>query len=141
MKSKNELKSELAVQVAAKIQNTHERRALKAVPFAVRTSEQHTMMLRKWWTNSDLKEAIRHLGLAYAFVRGRSYWVTERSCIDGPNAVVIASLADVTAEEVLAWLEVRPSQEELDAYEQHLATSRERTKTAKVAARARRAAA
>jgi hypothetical protein len=134
-------KTELAELVAKKVQNTQERLALKRIPFAQRTSQQHSEMLWRWSEGSILKEQIRHLGLAYAFLRGRRYWVTERFTKDGPYATQIAFYAGVTVEEIEAWLAALPSQEELDAYAQHLTAARERAQQARLAARARRTAA
>lgn len=127
MKSKTEIKTELAGAVARKMEITRERLALKRVPFKVRTPQQHADMLRCWWRGSDAKEAARVLQLAYAFVRGLPYWWQERSTkADAEGiAVAIAAAADVTAEEVLAWLKAPVSTEDRAAFEAHLARARE----------------
>lgn len=132
MKSKSEVKVELGELVTQKIANTQERLALKRIPFPERTAPQHTTMLGCWLTGRELKEQIRHAGLAYAFLRGRRYWETERFTKEGPLATLIAANADVTAEEVLAWLEARPSEEELAAYTEHLQRAKERARAAKL---------
>lgn len=106
---KIELKTELATTVAKKIDNTRERLALKRIPFKERTDQQHRVMLGCWDEGRVLKEQIRHVGLAYAFRRGRPYWVTERHCDDGPLATLIANWADCTVEEIEVWLAAKPS--------------------------------
>lgn len=132
MKTKDIAKFELGELVATKIKNTQDRLGIKRIPFAERTPAQQSAMLGHWSTGSVLKEQIRHLGLAYAFLRGRRYWEVERYTKDGPFATMIAAEADVTAEEIQDWLEVRPSEEELAAFTEHLQRAKERVRAEKL---------
>lgn len=133
MKTKIEMKVELAELVTKKVQNTQERLTLKRIPFTERTVQQHRVMLGCWDEGRYLREQIRHAGLAYAFLRGRRYWEVERFTQDGPLATLIAANADVTAEEIQAWLEVKPSEAELAAYAEHLQRAKEKARAAKLA--------
>lgn len=140
MKTKIELKTELKARVTEKIDNTRERLALKRIPFKERTAQQHSHMLGCWGHGSLLKDQIREIGLAYAFVRGRRYWVTERYCEDGPSAVGIAYWADCTVEEIEAWLAEKPSAEEQASWDEHVKLSAEKFRAARAARRRRDAA-
>lgn len=132
MKSKSEVKVELGELVTQKIANTQERLALKRIPFPERTAQQHSTMLGCWGYGSELKEQIRGLGLAYAFVRGRRYWEVERFTKSAPSASVVAYWADADEADVKAWLEAKPSEEELAAYVEHLQRAKERARAAKL---------
>lgn len=138
--NKIELKTELATHVATKTANTRERLTLKRIPFKERTDQQHRVMLGCWDEGRHLKEMIRHCGLAYAFRRGRPYWVTERYCEDGPLATLIANWADCTVEEIEAWLAEKPSAEEQAAWDEHVKLSSEKYRAARAARRTARAA-
>jgi hypothetical protein len=138
------LKKTLAATVERKQQNTRERVAYKK---AHPVSDERSMMLRSYWsTNSDLKEEIRSLGLAYAFLRGRRYWVTERTTKHPPVAAIVAGALGGPSftEAVQAWLDESPTPEEKLAFEQHLAVAtakaREENRARSAAAAARRAA-
>ncbi len=141
MKTKSELKTELKELVSKKVQNTQERLALKRIPFPERSSMQHSTMLWHWGEGSMLKERIRSLGLAYAFIRGRRYWETERFTKEAPYARNIALDAGVEEAAVQAWLKEKPSQEELVAYEQHLQSAKEKVRATRAARPSRRSAA
>lgn len=129
MKEKSRLKYELGELVKSKVTNTQERLALKRIPFSERSPEEHSLMLSKWGRNSDLKEDIRLIGLAYAFVRGRRYWETERFTKEAPSVHGIAYWAEVEDDVVKAWLENKPSEEELAAYAEHLRQAKEKART------------
>lgn len=106
-KSRNEIKAELLAAVALKVSETQQRLALKRIPFAQRTPEQHRAMLDHGRKARILKEQIRVVQLAYVLVRGRPYWTQERYTIHPakPSAPWIAQVAGASKEEVLAWLE------------------------------------
>jgi hypothetical protein len=121
---------------------TRSRLALKRIPFAERSPEQHREMLRLGMDASVQKDAVRVLQLAYALVRGRPYWWQERSAKRPAQDIVvsIAAEADVTAEEAIAWLHAPVSDDERRAFDLHLADARARELDRKQArARARAA--
>lgn len=127
-----ELKQAIVDTIALKRKNTQERIAYKkANPADPACPGDYKRMdcIRSYWNeNSILKEQLRHYGLAYAYLRGRRYWVTERFTKDAPSAYAIAhALGDHTREdEVRAWLEAQPSEEERLAFEQHVAAAKEK---------------
>lgn len=135
MKTKSELKAELKGLVSKKVQNTQERLAIKRIPFPERSSQQHGTMLWHWGEGSVLKERIRCLGLAYAFVRGRRYWEVERFTKESPYARGIALDAGVEEDVIRSWLDEKPSAKELAAYAQHLQTAKEKARAARSAMR------
>jgi hypothetical protein len=142
VKNKTEIKTSLASAVARKMELTRSRLALKRIPFAERSPEQHREMLRLGMDASVQKDAVRVLQLAYALVRGRPYWWQERSVRRPAQAIVvaIAAEADVTAEEAIAWLQAPVSDDERRAFDLHLADARAREMDRKQArARARAA--
>lgn len=115
------LKKTLAATVERKQQNTRERVAYKK---AHPVSEERSDYLRGFWrVNSELKEEIRYQGLAYAFLRGRRYWVTERTTKHLPVAAIVAGALGGPSftEAAQAWLDEKPTPEEKLAFEQHLA--------------------
>lgn len=127
------LKKKLATTVESKRANTRERLAYKkATP--VTDPTRFGKLLSFWWANSDFKETLRETGLAYAFLRGRRYWVTERKTETAPNAnSILAALQAVgvvsaSEETVAAWLAEKPSEEERVAYETHLASANEKAR-------------
>jgi len=142
MKEKMVLKFELGELVKSKVANTQERLSLKRIPFAERTAQQHSTMLMCWGHGSDLRSQIRYTGLAYAFVRGRRYWEVERFTKEPPSASSVAywAGADVDEGAVKAWLEAKPSDEELASYAEHLRQAKERAREMKASGRPRRAA-
>jgi hypothetical protein len=122
---KSELRKALIERIECKRKNTAERVAYKkATP--VSDPSRYRTLCGFWNENAALKDQIRYLGLAYAFLRGRRYWVTERFTKDPPKAhSVAATLGDPSQEEaVKAWLEEKPSVEEVAAFEEHLAKAR-----------------
>jgi hypothetical protein len=139
MKEKSRLKYELSEFVKTKVINTQERLALKRIPFSERSSEEHQTMLSKWSRNSDLKDDIRLIGLAYAFVRGCRYWETERFAKEVPSIYGISCWAEVEQDVVKAWLETKPSEEELASYAEHLRQAKERAREMKRVATTRAA--
>jgi len=119
------LKKKLSTVVESKKTNTRERVAYKkATPVSEPTRLRQLASF--WGTNSDLKESIRETGLAYAFLRGRRYWVTERKTENTPSAHGIldalqaVGVVSESAETVLVWLSEKPSEEERAAFEAHL---------------------
>lgn len=131
MDKKTEIKTELAGIVARKMEITRERLALKRIPFKERTEAQHNRMFWCWREGACLKEAIRVLQLAYAFVRGVPYWVQERSPRWDEKtrkgwARSVAGPAGATEEAVVAWMEAPVSPEDRAAFEAHLAHARAR---------------
>lgn len=129
---KTMLKVELKELVEKKIKNTQERLALKRIPFSERTTAQHNDMLWHWSEGSVLKENIRYIGLAYALVRGRRYWVTERYTKKSVSARSLASIAGVSEEAAKAWLDERPTEEEQAAYARHLQEAKEKAAASKL---------
>lgn len=129
MKSKSEIKVELAAAVAAKKDATRARRAIKCIPMKERTAEQHTEMLRLWGEAGACKERVRGLQLAYAFVRGRPYWTQERHARRPLKKSLgygwLASAAGVSVEVIQEWVEAPVSAEALVAFEEHLLRARE----------------
>lgn len=130
MKTKNEIKTELANLVARKKELTRARLAIKRIPFSERPAEKHREMLSLGNEASIQKESIRICQLAYAFVRGRSYWSQERHTIH-PAAIYVRSIARETGAsevEVEAWLKAPVSDEERAAFEAHTARAREQAR-------------
>lgn len=121
------LKKTLTATVERKQQNTRERVAYKkANPSSGKYDDQRENCIRSYWKeNADLKEEIRHQGLAYAFLRGRRYWVTERATKNPPDAGIVAGALGGPSftEAVQAWLDESPTPEEKLAFEQHLAAA------------------
>lgn len=124
MRTKSEIKTELASFVARKMELTRGRLALKCIPFKERTAEQHREMLHLGSEASVQKEMIRHLQLAYAFVRGLPYWRQERRAKDTPYAPTIASYAGVEKDAIVAWLAAEPDASELAAHDANEAEAR-----------------
>lgn len=122
MKTKIELKMELARLVARKMELTRARVALKRIPFKDRTPEQHAEMMHLWSECSIQKEQIRYTSLAYAFVRGKRYWHVERRVHERHRAWArgIANYAEADEASVKAWLSEEPSAEERAAWELRL---------------------
>jgi len=124
------LKRALAETVERKRTNTRERIAYKkATP--VDESSRIGVLRSFWGTNATLKEEIRALGLAYAFLRGRRYWVTERSTSSPMEASVVATaLGDAArTEEIAAWLAEKPGDEERLAFEAYVAAANAKART------------
>jgi hypothetical protein len=116
-------KSALVEVVERKKQNTKERVAYKkATP--VSNPERFGKLLSFWWVNKDLKEEIRHRGLALAFLRGSRYWFVERVANSAPIFEVVAEFAGAAPEVVGAWLQEKPSPEEKVTFESHLAAAK-----------------
>lgn len=126
MKTKNELKMELARLVARKVELTRARVALKRIPFKDRTAEQHAEMMHLWSECSIQKEQIRYTALAYAFVRGRRYWHVERDVHEQhrPWAKGIANYAEADEIAVKLWLAEEPTPEERASWAAHLDAER-----------------
>lgn len=122
MKTKIEMKSQMAEYVGRKMEITTERVAIKRVPFSERTEEAHRQLMWLWSEARSTKEDIRLTQLAYAFVRGRRYWEVERHCRDGnaPSAFSIAHCCEAEKAEVEAWLKAPVPDEEVAAYQAHL---------------------
>src|SRR6185369_9063198 len=74
------LKKRLGEIVESKKSVTRKRLAYKAAT-PVSDPDRYGTLFRMWCEGSILKEEIRSVGLAYAFLRGRSYWVTERHAV------------------------------------------------------------
>ena len=143
MKTKTEMKSELMGLVAKKIALTKERLAIKRKPFAERSSAEHQHMLGLWREGSTLKETIRNASLAYAFVRGRRRWDAERECgaDNKPSYHAVAFWADAPDEEVKAWIETSPENEEWLAFTRKVEEAKAKARTAREERRKARAAA
>lgn len=77
-----------------------------------------------WTANAQMKRELRHLQLAYAMLRGRSYWRTERHCDERPSAAEIAAIAGASTNQVESWLKAPVSAEELTAWSLHLDLAR-----------------
>jgi hypothetical protein len=138
VKTKIEIKEEMAAEVAKKVALTKDRLAIKRVPFSERSPESHQRML--WLGNEATcqKETCRFLQLAYAFVRGVPYWVQERYAKDLPYARTLAQYAGVEESEIQAWLDAPVDDEERASFEHYVevmkAAARER-KLSRVRAR------
>lgn len=126
VKTKSELKTELARLVACKVELTRSRVALKRIPFKDRTSAQHSEMMRLWGECSFQKEEIRYTALAYAFVRGVRYWHVERDVHEqhSASARAIASHAGADEAAVKLWLADVPTPEERESWKAHLDAAR-----------------
>jgi hypothetical protein len=123
------LRGTLAETVERKRENTRARVAYKkATP--VEDEMRLSNLLRYWRENNLLKAQIRAVGLAYAFLRGRSYWTTERVALTPPKALgIAAALGDPSREaEIKAWLEEKPSDEERLSFEAHLKAATEKAR-------------
>lgn len=121
------LKNRLAETVERKRENTRQRLAYKkATP--IEDPVRFSTLTRFWCQGSSLKDEIRVIGLAYAFLRGRRYWVTERVVARPADAHGIAwALGDSSREEEIEiWLAEEPSGEERSAFEAHLKVSKEK---------------
>lgn len=137
MKTKIEMKAELATVVARKREATRARMEYKRATAGSRGPVDST--LNAYWTDCRCaKEDARFAGLAYAFVRGRRYWTTERTCREGnqPSAYLIAKIADAPEADVKAWLAVKPTAEEVAVWEAHVQASKERAQVRKAERRA-----
>lgn len=142
VKTKIEIKTELAGLVARKVELTESRLAIKRIPFKERTSEQHREMLCLGSDASDVKDLIRHVQLAYAFVRGMPYWKQERHAKDKPSVYRLAADAGVEREVIEAWLSATPDEVALAAHDAHETESKLRALEARRArGAARRSAA
>jgi hypothetical protein len=144
MKTKTEMKAELASVVARKVEATKARMEYKRATDGKRGSYD-SRLCELWSDCRSAGEEARFAGLAYAFVRGRRYWVAERTCRsgNGPSAYLIAKIADAPEADVKAWLAVKPSAEETAAWEAHVREAKERAlarKAERLAARTARAA-
>jgi hypothetical protein len=122
MKTKIEMKNQMAECVGRKKQITAERVEIKKVPFSQRAEEAHRQLMWLWSEARSAKEDIRLTQLAYAFVRGRRYWEVERHCRDGnaPSAYSIAYSCGAEKADVEAWLKAPVTDEEVAAYQAHL---------------------
>lgn len=125
MKSKMDLKKELAEVVAEKKALTAARRAIKAVPYATRGPSAHNDMLRLGATASYTKEAVRTRQLAYVFVRGLQYWQQERFAREPVDVCGVAATAEVDVAVIEAWVRAPISAEARTAYEEHLLRCRQ----------------
>jgi len=124
------------------VELTRERVAIKRKPFSERTDAEHRCMMALWSDCRVQKESIRHAALAYAFVRGRRYWIVERECDDQnkPSATAIAFWADADVDSVKAWLGAPVSSEEAAAFAAAVEAARVRAQSAHEARRKAKAA-
>ncbi len=103
------LANALAVRELKKDKGTRAQRKALRHP---ETGQERSMI---WVDKRDLKERLRYLYLAYAFVRGRSYRQQEPKCASAPDAgsilyTIEAAGGKATLEEVQAWLAVTPAE-------------------------------
>lgn len=125
------LKKTLAETVERKRENTRARVAYKkATP--VEDEMRLSNLMGYWRENNLLKDQIRSLGLAYAFLRGRRYWTTERVVVNPASALAVAeALGDTSRkEEIEAWLTEKPSEEEKLSFETYLKAADEKARAA-----------
>ncbi len=127
MKTSNEVKQALAIAVAGKIEVTRQRVVIKRIPFAERTPEQQSQLaygLRMASLNA--KEAVRCQQLAYALVRGRTYWEQERATRNPAKALAsgVAEAAGCEKADVEAWLAAEPSEAARAAFAEHVEVAR-----------------
>lgn len=124
MTNADELKSKIKALAAEKTLNTQLRvRFKRATPPGEPGREASICSF--WSANADMKRELRHLQLAYALVRGRSYWRTERHCAERPLAEAIALHAEVSTEVASAWLSAEVSPAELFTWNEHIVRSRD----------------
>jgi hypothetical protein len=138
---KNSLKATIKTRVQEKVLNHAERKHYKSAnplpenywstPEGFQVFRRRTDAVTAFWNrNRELKAELRDLQLAYAFVRGRRYWVTERHVGDArfPSVCAISMLAGVEEHIIEAWLGQKPSAEELEAWNAHVEQSKERAR-------------
>lgn len=138
VKTKTDLKMELSSLVARKMELTRARVALKRIPYKDRTHEQHAQMMRLWNDCRIVKESIRFVTLAYAFVRGRRYWHVERRVHEAPWARGIAGVAEADEVAVKLWLAEQPTAEELASWSAHVAAAETTARAARIERAAQR---
>lgn len=143
MKNKIEVKMMVVAAAAAKSATTQARLEFKKsnAPGPARGYE----LVRMWWTCRDAKDEARFVQLAYALVRGRSYWRTERKVNEEKRLLSgdfnrIAALAEVDPEAVKAWVEAPVSSEETEAWSAHLSAAEEARRAGAAVRKAARAA-
>lgn len=138
--TKTEIKEALKAAVAQKRENTQKRLEFKRTTPTDEPGRFEKLSIF-WNTNSILKEDIRFLQLAYAFVRGRRYWECERETRDLPWEGRIAEYAGVSREEILAWLTAEITPEEWRSYRARLKQSQDKARALKAERAASRSAA
>ena len=135
---KSGLKATIKTRVQEKVLNHAERKRYKSAnpvpknwwssgPEGLQAFWKRTDAIDAFWNrNRELKAELRDLQLAYAFVRGRRYWVTERHTGDVrfPSICAISMLAGVEEHVIEEWMNQKPSTEELEAWNEHLERSK-----------------
>lgn len=133
------LKQTLCELVRKKIENTKARLAYKAVT-PVSEPNRELVIVGYWSENAALKEQIRSVALARAYLRGQRYWFVERSCAMGPLVNHVARWAGVDASLIHDWIEQKPTAEELEAWGKHVEASKTKYRAIRAARRSERAA-
>lgn len=133
MKSKSELKSQIKLAAADKRETTKSRVEYKRETPPGSPGREHVIQ-GFWATNGELKRQLRCLQLAYAFVRNRSYWRTERYAEKPIDFAEVARLAEVSPEEIESWVSDPVPQEERIAWSDHLSRAREAARVTRSAA-------
>lgn len=123
MKTIPELKQELATWVTTKREATAGRREYKRTRTKVPNTPDYELM-GAWDSCRRAKADARYAHLALCMARGRRYWECERKTEIAPYARHLAPHAGCTATEAQAWLDVKPSAEELAEWNAHVERSR-----------------
>jgi hypothetical protein len=130
---KNDLKSQIKLAAADKREATKARVEYKreTPPGSI---QRERVIQGFWTTNGELKRRLRCLQLAYAFVRNRSYWRTERHAEKPIDFAEVARLAEATTDEIESWVNMPVPDEDLCAWRTHLSRARDEARIARSAA-------
>jgi len=124
---KKVLKEKLRVLVEDKVSITQARLQYRCdTPVGTVGRDQRLSSFR--WDAQRASDQIRYLGLAYAFTRGVSYWVTERRLCKSSDlsVTIIAAHAEISVEQIETWLYTAPTAEQATAWSEHLQRTAEK---------------